>query len=146
MDTIVQKLDRWFCDGPVTRDEAGYLAELAALFGEPRPMMLFVAGADGAVLAADDLGSRLDLRIARDAAAVICPRLRSEARCVAATDVEGRSAAVFGLRLSSAADSDVLGAIFAPGPSKEIDCQQVAQGLVAGGRIATIALRAAKAA
>jgi signal transduction histidine kinase/DNA-binding NarL/FixJ family response regulator/HPt (histidine-containing phosphotransfer) domain-containing protein len=146
MDTILEQIDKMFCDGAVPLDEAGYLCQLSSLFGEQRPLILFLADAGGSVQAAHDLGSGIDLEVARQVAAAAHSRLRHEDLCLFESDFQGQAFYAFGLQLSPPPDGEMLGGLLAVAESPQGELREIASALRVCGRLARMGTHERRAA
>ncbi len=132
MDTVLEQVNKVFREGAVPLDEAGYLCQLGPLFGEHRPLILFLADAGGRVQAAHDLGSGMDLEVARRVAAAAHSRLRhkdSEDLCLFESDFSGQACCAFGLYLSPLPDGEMLGGLLAAAGNLHGELREIASAL-----------------
>ena len=112
MRNTLDELERLFQENAVPRDETGQLRVLATLLAEQRPLLLFLAAADGGVKAADDFGSSAELSLARELAGKAAAHDAAEPP-VWTTLVAGQPRRAFGLRLEDRPDSALLGGLLA---------------------------------
>jgi hypothetical protein len=104
-------IGRDFGDDPPKADASGYLADFAAMFCEAAPALVFLATADGAVTAVDDLETGIPLSLAGHLAR---EALSGSEECglhtwmTAVGSVQYRA---FGLRLGNRLEDRILGGL-----------------------------------
>ncbi|MGO8749234.1 MAG: ATP-binding protein [Thermoguttaceae bacterium] len=136
MADFLRDIGRDFGNEPPKADASGYLADVAATLCAAAPALVFLATADGAVTAVDDLETRIPLSLAGHLAR---EALSGSEECglhtwmTAVGSVQYRA---FGLRLGNRAEDGLLGGLLAMGAQKEAFLQGHIAALRSCGRMA----------
>jgi signal transduction histidine kinase/CheY-like chemotaxis protein len=112
VDAVTRTLERLFEEDVIEFDEGGYLACLVDLMPSHAPSLLFLAGSDGSVTSANDLGSGTDLSLAKGIAMEVSKALDHGDHCALAKTIGTRSCCAFGVRLGAEEGAPLLGGLW----------------------------------
>ncbi len=115
MRDVFDKIRELFPLAKTTRDETGSLAAVARLLQALDPSLVLVANRDGNLLAADDLGSEVDLEVAHELARSLVAHLANGETCTLEYADEREPRLAFGVRLTADARRAILGGLVRQG-------------------------------
>ena len=116
MDALSARIESLFEEDPVALDESGYLASVVEMFTTDAPVLLFLARADGGVIAAYRSRPDIDASLAKGLAKQLSHALARCDHCMLTDSVEGVCYRVVGVGLDTAPAGDFLGGLLKAAP------------------------------
>ena len=141
MDSLFEVIESYFDGEEVPRDETGCLARVAKLMEGNRPLLLFLADAQGRVKAAAGLSPKVDSAVVRLLAAELFPCLASEETCIREKTLDGQACHAFAVRLNGDGEPGMLGGFSECSPEARQDLERFLPKVAICGEIAWVAVR-----